>query len=106
MEIFFGFCKKKLAIFGLCKKFSAPGQNQRDERDYSAFGRGCVMRDCRIERNVTVFTAVRVATTTTAPRNVRKWPPLTGLETTGKENGSGDDENGPKRRRTRRLGHR
>jgi hypothetical protein len=43
MEIFFGFCKKKLAIFRLCKKFSASGQNQRDERDYSAFGRGCVM---------------------------------------------------------------
>ena len=33
---------------------SAPGQNRRDERDYSAFRRGCVMRDCRIERNSTV----------------------------------------------------
>ena len=33
---------------------SAPGQNQRDVRDYSASRRGCVMRDCRIERNTTV----------------------------------------------------
>ena len=43
-----------LLIFQLCKKFLAPGQNWRDERDYSAFGRGCMMRDCRIERNGTV----------------------------------------------------
>ena len=34
---------------------SAPGQNQRDVRDYLASGRGCVMRDCRIERNTTVY---------------------------------------------------
>ena len=57
-EIFFGFCLKKRHIlikFELCKKFSALGQNQRDARDYSASGRGCVMRDCRIERNTTVF---------------------------------------------------
>ena len=33
----------------------APGQNQHDVRDYSASGRGCVMRDCRIERNTTVL---------------------------------------------------
>ena len=52
--IFFGFLHENLLIFGLCKKISAPGQNQRDERDHSAFGRGCVMRDCRIERNGTV----------------------------------------------------
>ena len=50
---FFRFLQEKLLIFGLCKKISAPGQNQRDERDYSAFG--CVMRDCLIERNGTVF---------------------------------------------------
>ena len=53
--IFFGFLHENLLIFGLCKKISAPGQNQRDERDHSAFGRGCVMRDCRIERNGTVL---------------------------------------------------
>ena len=32
----------------------APGENQRDMRDYSASGRGCVMCDCQIERNTTV----------------------------------------------------
>ena len=34
---------------------SAPAQNQRDERDYWVSKRGCVMRDCRIERNGTVL---------------------------------------------------
>jgi len=34
---------------------SAPAQNQRDERDYWVSKRGCVMRDCRIERNITVY---------------------------------------------------
>ena len=55
---FFGFCLKRrhiLTKFELCKKFSALGQNQRDARDYSASGRGCVMRDCRIDRNTTVI---------------------------------------------------
>ena len=59
MERFFGFCLKKrhiLTKFELCKKFSALGQNQRDACDYLASGRGCVMRDCRIERNTTVLT--------------------------------------------------
>ena len=58
MERFFWFLLKKrhiLTKFELSKKFSALGQNQRDARDYSASGRGCVMRDCRIERNTTVL---------------------------------------------------
>ena len=65
MERFFGFCLKKrhiLTTFELCKKFSALGQNQRDTRDYSASGRGCVMRDCRIERNTTVVYITNGAT--------------------------------------------
>ena len=57
MERFFWFLLKKRHILTkseLSKKFLALGQNQRDVRDYSASGRGCVMRDCRIERNTTV----------------------------------------------------
>ena len=33
---------------------SASAQNRCDEREYSAFGRGCMMRDCQIEQNGTV----------------------------------------------------
>ena len=58
MERFFWFLLKKrhiLTKFELSKKFSALDQNQRDTRDYSASGRGCVMRDCQIERNTTVY---------------------------------------------------
>jgi hypothetical protein len=55
MEIFLVSARKNLDFANF---FSAPGQNKCDERDYSVFGRGCVMRDCQIERNVTVLLGV------------------------------------------------
>jgi hypothetical protein len=49
--------------------FSAPGQNQRDDRDFSAFMRGTVTRDCRIERNGTVY-----KNTIFSLKNTYYWP--------------------------------
>ena len=36
--------------------FLAPGQNQCDNRDFSVFRKGTVMRDCRIEQNLYILT--------------------------------------------------
>ena len=44
---------KILDVFCTCKMFSAPVQNQRDDRAFSALWKGTVMRDCRIDRNGT-----------------------------------------------------
>ena len=53
-DIFGSFALQTAHFYDGHQMFSAPGKNRRDERDYSVSERGCVTRDCRIERNGTV----------------------------------------------------